>query len=1670
MVGGITNLSIGIGADITAFREALDEIQSLAAGVKEISVKINPEVVGAGSGAGAGNKKGAVNVPVNVNTVPATKTLADFIDRVNKIKNVVNSKDFSFKINTDSLGQIKGGVVTYTNALGQAVSETYKLIDVYDEFGEVADQSFELVRRSFADSTVKAGRFEESIRAAQNQLERFANENADIADRVGIDRLSQELKAISGDANAGANDIKKFTNSLNEAKTQAAAIRAEMADQAATEKAAKDAEMFAEKIRAAKNQLEQFTQQNADIATRIGIDQLNQELEAITQNANAGDLELKKFANSLNEAKTRAAAIRAEMAGQAAAARDVAEAEKQASAAARQRLEENRMIQQTIRDFAHSADSSLMTELRKQTEEYRKHLAILRQRIALERQSGASKAATAQDRLQKAALKTTYHYARLVSYSKSFAQQAKQAYNSMSGMQGYARSTANIIKGIMISQMFYAALSALKQMVNEAANLQIELEATEAVFTGMFKEGQSLAKDLLEILKDEAIHTPFDVKNLTDAARLLTAYGIKAENVMYAMKAIEQATAASGDPQKMIRIARAMGQIHTKGKLTAKEVRQLTEAGIAVGEILQKEIGLTQEQLSKGWAKLNIDGTTALNALVKGINERYGTALDNLQVTTQQKLANTKESFQLLAAEVTKPFVLAIGKALDKVIDKFEQFYKAVRTVGLGDAMKTLLPPEVFDTIIKLINKVVQIAQVVKQTFQNARPVIRALLAGVAFYGDLIYKTFLVASGALSAFGKSVSGTADGVQRLTKFFIRLAAVIFIIKAAMLAWAFATKAWAVVSLVFKGVMMAATTLATIISSLPAFFAAAAAASAAPWMAVASVLLMVGAIAAGLIGKFGEVKDAITGVKTALSNIKDKASTGLGKMFTDLGDGLNDKIDDYNKKLAEDQEKFNNEFEGSGKAIEDSVDGASKKTKKAMEGLMSFDEVYKLTEPKDTGGKGAEGLDDEDFEKIADFMGGVFTPDTFDFGEIFELDLKELESALKDLIKALDLKRMAVYAAKIALFFLQMYLRTKAMTAEKQEQLGYEKQQTAEDTEQLSEEKKQTSEDTEQLADEKAQTAEDTEQLADEKAQTAEDAEQLADEKAQTAEDAEQLADEKAQTAEDAEQLANEKKQTAEDAEQLANEKKQTAEDAEQLANEKKQTAEDMEQHGASMAGGGKGGFSARGQAIAANAAGVGINLVQLTLAGMAIKDSLDEIKEKRAKGEEVTWKDYTPLVTDILFGVVDIFQLVSSLVGLVAAIKMGKAVAGGVSAVSKVASMGGGLAGSMGGIGGAVGGGGIMAALGPVMGPILGIAAAAAAIAAILYIIVKWGPQIIEFLQGLFTAIGQLLKDVAEAVSTIILALGESVAEVISAFWGGIADLVTAYFDGISDLVVAVAEAYSIIVSALSEGIAKVIKSVLDGIANLVKAIALGIAKVIDSFFNGLDRLMTHFDPIINAVSRAIDNMSEALAAPLNGIGDILKSISRVIDVIADNLPNWINRLITAIGNISINVAMPGGSIVNHAKGGIAKKGTGLVVNAATVVGSHRYGEAGAEAIIPLERSSAVDMFAEKIAVSIAPLIPAAAEKMNSQFTQAQQAAAMGGALIPSAGEIAGAIKSFLTPQLQAVVDTLAQIEPVQVNNPMFIDNQGARKLAEKIESVRGNMGARGRVSSKFIAV
>lgn len=214
------------------------------------------------------------------------------------------------------------------------------------------------------------------------------------------------------------------------------------------------------------------------------------------------------------------------------------------------------------------------------------------------------------------------------------------------GLLGIIASGFQAILGIVTS--LTAALGGMISGIYEAGKQAMRTRLSFQTMMQDIQAGNKMYEDLVNF----ANTTPFG-DGAVQAGRLLLAMGIEAKNVLPTMQAVGNAVASmGGSDEQLLSVARALGQIQSKGKLSAEEMNQLAEQGINGFGLLAKATGVSEQELrnlSEGGKLLSKD---VMPVLIKQLGDDFAGAMDKISETSGGKFDNLAADIQTNIAKI----------------------------------------------------------------------------------------------------------------------------------------------------------------------------------------------------------------------------------------------------------------------------------------------------------------------------------------------------------------------------------------------------------------------------------------------------------------------------------------------------------------------------------------------------------------------------------------------------------------------------------------------------------------------------------------------------------------------------------------------------------------------------------------------------------------------------------------------------------------------------------------------------------------------------------------------------------------------------------------------------------------------------------------------------------
>lgn len=254
-------------------------------------------------------------------------------------------------------------------------------------------------------------------------------------------------------------------------------------------------------------------------------------------------------------------------------------------------------------------------------------------------------------------------------------------------------------KAVNVLEGFGAALGALGIYAVKAGG---ELQNVQVAMTNMLGSAEK-ATAFVKELQDFAANTPFEFNDVTKASQKFLAFGFTAEQIIPTLTAVGDAAAGVGAGQDGVnRLTIALGQIAAKGKLASQEIMQITELGIPAWQLLADKLGTDVATAQDMVTKRMVDSQMALDALVSGMENRYGGMMEQQSSTILGTWSNLMDGLGQVASQAG----LAIAEALNLpelfsgIGEWLSNFASVLQEGGIREAILNCIPPEVQLAII----------------------------------------------------------------------------------------------------------------------------------------------------------------------------------------------------------------------------------------------------------------------------------------------------------------------------------------------------------------------------------------------------------------------------------------------------------------------------------------------------------------------------------------------------------------------------------------------------------------------------------------------------------------------------------------------------------------------------------------------------------------------------------------------------------------------------------------------------------------------------------------------------------------------------------------------------------------------------------------------------------
>lgn len=358
------------------------------------------------------------------------------------------------------------------------------------------------------------------------------------------------------------------------------------------------------------------------------------------------------------------------------------------------------------------------------------------------------------------------------------ARQARDVETSVDGV-GKAADRLKVAAGAG----FLALGTALGAGLTTGIQYQAQIEQLEVSF-GTLLDSQQRAAEYVDYLQRKGAATPFEMSDLAQASQTLLGFNYSLSETKGLIDSLGNTSSALGrGPEGLQQLALIFGQIRAKGRLQGDEVLQLAENGLAAGEIIRKQLGMSKDDFRVALEQGKIDSDTAITTLTRYMDRKFRGAMDRQSRTLGGQWSTFNDNLKQTLGSLAAPGAEWLKKTglpeANKLLKDLPGYLSDIRgdvgpaadgmssfATALADAAEAGKP--FFDNVVKPFSEGA-FGQFIKQVGDQ----FKTAGAGIEFFGDALGLVgegsgASKALGAIKQFGEGVASVLGGPVAITK--------------------------------------------------------------------------------------------------------------------------------------------------------------------------------------------------------------------------------------------------------------------------------------------------------------------------------------------------------------------------------------------------------------------------------------------------------------------------------------------------------------------------------------------------------------------------------------------------------------------------------------------------------------------------------------------------------------------------------------------------------------------------------------------------------------------------------------------------------------------------------------------------------------------------------------
>lgn len=350
--------------------------------------------------------------------------------------------------------------------------------------------------------------------------------------------------------------------------------------------------------------------------------------------------------------------------------------------------------------------------------------------------------------IRNAALKSISAFdalqARSTNVSKIMRSNFKTVAGSLGSIVDKILNWKTALAGLVVGAGFGALAKSALTTASSFENMRLSLDT--------MTKGQGAAT--LRELNEWALKMPVNTEKAVKSFIMMKAMGLD-PTISQMTTLVDTMSALGGNAEVLEGIARALGQISTKGKVSAEELMQLAERGVPVFDILREKFGEVDSS--------TISAGQAIEAIFAGLDERFGGMAKKQQSAWSGMVETIKSYYTEFQKMVMESGVFDyLKEKLSGMVDWLDQAKWSGQMEEFAQGIS--------DWIVPKLKEVEEFVRGIKSSFGDWKPVLQDV-KGVL---DAIWAVIKLAASGINGLVKlanwyegTTQAAADEARRLT---------------------------------------------------------------------------------------------------------------------------------------------------------------------------------------------------------------------------------------------------------------------------------------------------------------------------------------------------------------------------------------------------------------------------------------------------------------------------------------------------------------------------------------------------------------------------------------------------------------------------------------------------------------------------------------------------------------------------------------------------------------------------------------------------------------------------------------------------------------------------------------------------------------------------------------